>query len=564
MDLAPIVLFVYNRPWHTAQTLNALMQNELADQSVLYIYADGPKENATDEQLKKIEEVRGLIKTKKWCREVHIIVAEKNKGLADAVIDGVTEIVDKHGKVIVLEDDLITSKGFLKYMNDALDLHENEERVFHISGYMFPVQEKLPETFFYKQTSCWGWGTWAKKWNQLEKSALKLHQQLVETGKIKYADIDGTNQFLNQLKANMDGALKTWAVLWHFSVFLKNGLSLHPRRSLVTNIGMDDTGENCGITNIFKVEAFENVHVKKIAIKDYKKVYKYLKRFYGTDNKLNVLNSTGSKIKSLIPFKIKHRIKTLTNKNYKEEEREKLRIQNLPRFTETEINFLDKKIKIADNASFHFIKKEIFDQQIYKFNCATGTPYIIDCGANIGLSIIYFKQLFPKAEITGFEPDDRIFNVLQHNVEVFNLSNVDLIKKACWNKKTTLQFYSEGADGGRAAKDFDTNNLIEVETTRLRKYLNRKVDFLKIDIEGAESVVLEDCKDLLINVKNLFVEYHSFFNQEQYLPEILTIMKDAGFRLHVTAPGLTSQNPLVRLNDYLGMDNQLNIYGFRT
>jgi FkbM family methyltransferase len=422
----------------------------------------------------------------------------------------------------------------------------------------------LPETFFYKQTSCWGWGTWAKKWNQLEKSALKLHQQLVETGKIKYADIDGTNQFLNQLKANMDGALKTWAVLWHFSVFLKNGLSLHPRRSLVTNIGMDDTGENCGITNIFKVEAFENVHVKKIAIKDYKKVYKYLKRFYGTDNKLNVLNSTGSKIKSLIPFKIKHRIKTLTNKNYKEEEREKLRIQNLPRFTETEINFLDKKIKIADNASFHFIKKEIFDQQIYKFNCATGTPYIIDCGANIGLSIIYFKQLFPKAEITGFEPDDRIFNVLQHNVEVFNLSNVDLIKKACWNKKTTLQFYSEGADGGRAAKDFDTNNLIEVETTRLRKYLNRKVDFLKIDIEGAESVVLEDCKDLLINVKNLFVEYHSFFNQEQYLPEILTIMKDAGFRLHVTAPGLTSQNPLVRLNDYLGMDNQLNIYGFRT
>jgi FkbM family methyltransferase len=563
MNYAPIVLFVYNRPWHTEQTLNALMQNELADQSVLYIYADGPKENATEEQLKKIEEVRGLIKTKKWCREVHIIEAEKNKGLADSVIDGVTEIVNKYGKVIVLEDDIVTSKGFLKFMNDALDVYENEEKIFHISGYMFPVKRKLPETFFYKQTSCWGWGTWANKWNHLEKSALKLHQQLIETGKIKYADIDGTNQFLNQLKANMDGALKTWAVLWHFSVFLKNGLSLHPRKSLVTNIGMDDTGANCGITDIFKAEGVENIQVKKIAIKDYKKVYKYLKIFYGTGKNFNLLDSTGGKIKSLIPFKIKHRIKTLTNKNYKEEEHEKLRIQNLPRFTETEINFLNKKIKIADNASFHFIKKEIFDQQIYKFNCATGTPYIIDCGANIGLSIIYFKQLFPKAEVIGFEPDDTIFNVLQHNVEVFNLSNVTLIKKACWNKETTLQFYSEGADGGRAAKDFDANNLIEVQTTRLRNYLNRKVDFLKIDIEGAENEVLHDIEDLLVNVDRIFVEFHSFVGQEQMLPEILDILKKGGFRFNIHHIGVYSSNPFISIQDYGNMDLQLNIYGYR-
>ena len=539
------------------------MQNELADQSVLYIYADGPKENATEEQSKKIEEVRRLIKTKKWCNEVNIIEAEKNKGLADSIIDGVTEIVNKHGKVIVLEDDIVSSKGFLKYMNDALDVYENEERVFHISGYMFPVKGKLPETFFYKQTSCWGWGTWANKWNQLEKSALKLHQQLVETGKINYADIDGTHQFLNQLKANMDGTLKTWAVLWHFSVFLKNGLSFHPGRSLVTNIGMDDTGENCGITDIFSVETVENIRVKKIAIKDFKKVYKYLKRFYGTDNKSNVLNSTGSKIKSLIPFKIKHRIKILTNKNFKEEELEKLRIQNLPRFTETETTFLDKKIKIADNASFQFIKKEIFDQQIYKFNCATETPYIIDCGANIGLSIIYFKQLFPNAEIIGFEPDDTIFNVLKHNIEVFNLSNVVLIKKACWNKETTLQFYSEGADGGRAAKDFDTNNLIEVETTRLRNYLNRKVDFLKIDIEGAENEVLHDIKDLLVNVDRVFVEFHSFVGKEQMLPEILDILKKRGFRFNIHHIGVYSSNPFISIQDHSNMDLQLNIYGYR-
>ena len=146
--LAPIVLFVYNRPWHTEQTLNALMQNELADQSVLYIYADGPKENATEEQLKKIEEVRHVIRTKKWCKEVHIIESEKNKGLADSIINGVTEIVNKYGKVIVLEDDIVTSKGFLKYMNEALELYKEEDKVYHISGYMFPVKGNCLKPFF--------------------------------------------------------------------------------------------------------------------------------------------------------------------------------------------------------------------------------------------------------------------------------------------------------------------------------------------------------------------------------------------------------------------------------
>ena len=176
----------------------------------------------------------------------------------------------------------------------------------------------------------------------------------------------------------------------------------------------------------------------------------------------------------------------------KEAEIEKLRIQNLPRFTETEIDFLNKKIHIVDIASFNFIRKEIFDQQIYKFKADTEVPYIIDCGANIGLSIIYFKQLYPDAEIVGFEPDDKVFKALQHNMEAFNFSNVELIKKACWNEETTLKFYSEGADGGRVAKEFDTDQIIEVETIRLRKFLDRKVDFLKIDIEGAEVQVLAD------------------------------------------------------------------------
>ena len=574
IKISPVVLFVYNRPWHTEQTLNALVQNELADQSVLYIYADGPKENATDEEMQKIEEVKEVISSKKWCKEVHIIKAETNKGLAESIITGVTEIVNQYGKVIVLEDDIVTSKGFLKYMNDALELYKEEDKVYHISGYMFPVKGKLPETFFNRQTSCWGWATWAKQWNQLETSPKKLMKKLEERNLVKEADIDGTNQFIIQLQSNINGTMKTWAVLWHFSVFLNNGLCLHPRKSLVKNIGLDNSGENCGTTSLFNVIPVESISLKKIKIKDYKKVYAELKDFYQPRSKNHSFNTFKNKISLLIPSNVKHKIKLYTNKSFKESElrkitdekeaeMERLRIQNLPRFTETDIDFLNKRIHIVDIASFSFMRKEIFDQQIYKFDAHTEEPYIIDCGSNIGLSIMYFKSLYPAAEIVGFEPDDKVFEALERNIKSFNLFNVELIKKACWNKETTLKFYSEGADGGRVAKDFDTEQIIEVETIRLRNFLHRKVDFLKIDIEGAEAIVLEDCSELLANVEKIFVEYHSFIGKEQKLPELLTILKAARFRLHISSPGLISKNPYLELNTYSQMDNQLNIYGFR-
>ena len=137
--LAPIVLFVYDRPWHTHQTLEALKSNLLAENSLLIIYSDGPKEEATDEQLSNIKEVRKLIREKKWCGQVEIIESDCNKGLAASIINGVTKVVNEFGEIIVLEDDLVTSKGFLKYMNDCLELYASEETVgcIHAWNYFF-------------------------------------------------------------------------------------------------------------------------------------------------------------------------------------------------------------------------------------------------------------------------------------------------------------------------------------------------------------------------------------------------------------------------------------------
>ncbi|MEO8414425.1 MAG: hypothetical protein ABI472_12235 [Ginsengibacter sp.] len=281
MNLSPIALFVYNRPWHTQKTLEALSDNDLAKESTLYIFADGPKENATAHELQKIEETREIIKSKQWCKDVIVSEKEKNIGLADSIISGVTEVVNKHEKIIVLEDDIVTSKGFLKYMNDALNFYEKEEKVMHISGYMFPVKTLLPPTFFYNPTSCWGWATWQKAWKHFNNDAQYLLTAIDNKALQSRFNIENSHDFCDQLKANADGRLKTWAIKWYASVFILQGLSLHPFPSLVNNIGMDSSGENCDTSSAFEwKELGSEVIVKNIKLSESSVARRGMSEFY--------------------------------------------------------------------------------------------------------------------------------------------------------------------------------------------------------------------------------------------------------------------------------------------
>lgn len=569
-DFAPIILFVYNRPWHTRQTLEALAANYLADQSQLYIFADGPKPNATEDQIQKIKDTREVIREKNWCKVVHLIESDHNKGLAESIIAGVTEVVNRYGKVIVLEDDIVTSRGFLQYMNDALEMYKDEDIVMHISGYMFPVKAELPETFFYKQTSCWGWATWSSRWNQFENSPSTLFQHLNNSGRIENADIDGTNQFINQLKANIEGSIKTWAVLWHFSVFMNDGLCLHPGKSLVKNIGMDNSGSNCGSTDRFKVELTNSINVQKIEIKEFSNVYRYLKAFYNFESKPDLSDLIKQRIKRIlspiIPEIFKHKYRLLRDPEFKSkfEENKKLnKLKVLPRFTNGEIIISGRLLKYIDSASFCFIYDEIFNKQIYNFKTSTPSPYIIDAGANIGLSVLYFKQLFPNAEIIAFEPDEKAYETLKFNISSQGFEDVKLIKKALWDEETTLRFFAEGADGGRIALESENEDIVQINTVRLKDYLNKKVNFLKIDIEGAELTVLQDCVESLKNVEKIFVEYHSFSDTQQNLQDLLKVLNDAGFRYNIQHVGVFSPNPFIKVFSHIGMDNQLNIFAYR-
>ncbi len=238
-------------------------------------------------------------------------------------------------------------------------------------------------------------------------------------------------------------------------------------------------------------------------------------------------------------------------------------LKTTKRYKIVNIDFLGKKLKIVDSASFLSSYKEIFENQILYFRAENDNPTIIDCGANIGLSVLFFKYFYPNAHIIAFEPVPEIFEVLKYNISQFGYNNIVLHRKAIWKETTKVPFMNEGADGGRILIEGDKDNIIKVETVQLRNFIKKPVDFLKIDIEGAETEVIQNISNQLKHVKNIFIEYHSFSHKKQTVDLILHYLIDAGFRIHIH-PQNISKCPFIRRNTHLGMDLQLNIFGIRT
>jgi hypothetical protein len=249
MTYAPVALFVYNRPRHTRQTVEALLANAEASESLLYIFSDAPKDAAAS---KAVAEVREYVKNISGFKSVSIIERESNFGLARSIIDGVSSVCNEHGRVVVLEDDIVVSRYFLKFMNDALAFYEHDERVISIGGYQYPVKATLPETFFLKCADCWGWATWKRGWDLFEADGRVLLQDLTQRKLTRHFDFDGSYPYTRMLRNQIKGRNNSWAIRWYASAFLNDKLTLYPGRSLVLNIGYDGSGTHCTPTNTFK------------------------------------------------------------------------------------------------------------------------------------------------------------------------------------------------------------------------------------------------------------------------------------------------------------------------
>jgi FkbM family methyltransferase len=242
--------------------------------------------------------------------------------------------------------------------------------------------------------------------------------------------------------------------------------------------------------------------------------------------------------------------------------KDKVKLNYYPEHRPLEIAFDGKPLRVADAESFVGAYQEIFLDRVYEFTSSNDRPFIIDGGANIGLATLFFKKNYPNSIITAFEADPIIFKTLEWNINCRGLKDVEVIKAALWNLDTSLPFLSEGSASGHVATSGEFGNLVPVTAVRLKAWLQSKIDFLKLDIEGAEYEVLEDCREELTNVENLFVEYHSRVNAEQRLSTILQILSAAGFRYHVHE-AFTSRQPFMNRAVLGQMDLQLNIFAFR-
>jgi len=221
----------------------------LAKESTLYIFSDGPKSNSLAE-LKLIQNVRSICSNVNGFKSLNIIQSDTNKGLASSIIDGVSKIIDKHSRVIVLEDDIVTAPEFLKFMNSCLSIYENCENVAHVSGFSFDIRTSK-DHFFLRQTHCWGWATWKRAWIKLDLDSNRLLNSIAKQNKLNEFDLLGSCDYSGQLQRNISKEIVTWAVKWYATCFLDNALAVHPRLTLCENIGLDGSGTNSK-TNFLK------------------------------------------------------------------------------------------------------------------------------------------------------------------------------------------------------------------------------------------------------------------------------------------------------------------------
>lgn len=243
--LAPIALFTFKRPEHTRRTLQALARNPEFAHSALHIFCDGSRRADEDAAVEATREVVRL-----WAHPGKMVYESPvNRGLAASITDGVSRLCAAHGRVIVVEDDLVVAPVFLDFMNRALIRYADDSRVMQISGHMYPVDLSAADSdaVFLPFITSWGWATWQRAWVNYDPNMAAFEQVATDRALRRRFDLENAYPFFNMLKKQRLGLIDSWAIRWYLSVFMRDGLVLYPRQTLVSNEGFDGSGTNCGV-----------------------------------------------------------------------------------------------------------------------------------------------------------------------------------------------------------------------------------------------------------------------------------------------------------------------------
>ena len=316
MNLSPVIIFAYNRLDHLEKTIEAISKNRLADESQFYVFQDGPREkDLTDNSYARVTEYCKNLNLGKTCT---FIKRDNNYGLFKSVITGVTETIEKHNSVIILEDDLITSPSFLQYMNESLNYYENISQVGTINGYSYNMDKNLPKYYFLRGANPYGWGTWKDRWSLLETDTTLLKKKLISRNLVKEWDY---GHGLKMLKDQEEGKISSWLICWHTSLFLKGKLTLFPSHSFVYHNGFDESATHCTDgdkldKHQYKVENLNNSYnfkdIEKTPIKEDSSIRNSIQHFYHTINEIPYTQFEKLTNKYYL---LKHKIKQLIVQN---------------------------------------------------------------------------------------------------------------------------------------------------------------------------------------------------------------------------------------------------------
>jgi hypothetical protein len=243
MSPAPIVVFAYRRPDHLKRVLGALAANSGVADSPLFIYCDGARNSA---DLPEVTAARAVARAASGFASVEIMERPTNCGLSDSILSGVTEICDRFGRAIVLEDDVLPTQFFLQYCNQALDRYANDDRIISVGCHTFTSGIELPETFLLNMPDCWGWGVWRRSWKRFNRDGAELLSQISDRGLSDGFDFGGAYPYTQMLRSQVVGGNQSWAIRWYAHAFLERKLTLYPARAVTTNIGFDGTGTHGG------------------------------------------------------------------------------------------------------------------------------------------------------------------------------------------------------------------------------------------------------------------------------------------------------------------------------
>ena len=291
MNLAPIILFTYNRLYHTKEVLSSLAQNKLAKNSELYIFCDGIKDNAKNENITKSKDLQSYLREfsaeSKDFKRINLTIKDKNIGLADSIINGISEVVKIHKKAIILEDDIVVSKAFLDYMNESLNRYEKESKVWSISAWSYPIDSSdLGDCYFWRIPHCWGWGTWEDRWNLYERN-IEWVVKNFDKKDINAINLDGYANYFNDFLLNKNGKIKTWAIFNYLICYKFGALNLVPKIPYIKQIGFDGSGVHCGSEDFYNAKTINEkfpisfpleIQENKIALRRIQEFHKNLKK----------------------------------------------------------------------------------------------------------------------------------------------------------------------------------------------------------------------------------------------------------------------------------------------